>query len=577
MTLPPRISTCHRHPHPNTPITGLCPSCLRERLAGIDPDTHQETPITHLAAELRRSKSYSSNSNQNASSSSTTTTTTTTATTVSEPRRKSCDVRARNSLFDLFHQDDKKKRGKGSNGKSSALGFGVNLKEEEENVGEIRVSKEPVIDPNGNGNGNEGSIFEEDAELKTMKEFIDLEWERKRNGGRDLKDIAGSFWEAASLFSKKLVKWQGKQKKKMEPKHGNCGGVDLPEILRPIVGRHRETQSEIGEYGFGRRSCDTDPRLSVDVGRLSIDDSGCSFDEPRASWDGCLTGKTYPKLTPLVSVLEDVKLPTDEVENPKNEVDISPGGTAQTRDYYSDRRRRRSFDRSVLSRRGELVDDEFKALSNAKVSPETLDLFQGAKLLVTEKELRDSNWYSVKANGAESVDTLSKDESSAGVAGISERGFKFKKSHRWRNLWNVWGLMQKRSESKMEDEEISTGENVVDRPVPDPLRKLNDIANGEANGVVSPQLLRSHTVSSRDPCRMASCASTFENKENGSKRREDLVLQRNRSPRYSPNNLENGMLRFYLTPLRSYGRSKSGKSRLHNSQSMAKNCHVKEH
>jgi hypothetical protein len=70
---------------------------------------------------------------------------------------------------------------------------------------------------------------------------------------------------------------------------------------------------------------------------------------------------------------------------------------------------------------------------------------------------------------------------------------------------------------------------------------------------------------------MAGSSSGAESKENDMKRREDHLLKRNRSARYSPNNLDNGLLRFYLAPLRSYGRSKSGKSGLKNSNSMSRN------
>ncbi|KAF2311979.1 hypothetical protein GH714_027649 [Hevea brasiliensis] len=529
-----RLSTCHRHP--SKPITGFCASCLRERLAGIDPDTHQETPITYLAADLRRSKSFSSSSNPNASSSSTSTTNT------SEPRRKSCEIRARNSLSDLFHLDDKRRYS--LNRKPKGLALGLELKEEVENGVEIRISEE-VSAPNVNATGRNIDDFEEDGEFKTMKEFIDLEWERKKNAGRDLRDIAGSFWEAASVIRKNLVKCQLKQKKdKKEKKHVIVDGGDgnlVVDVEKQSVRRLRETQSEIGE----------------------------------ASLDGYLIGKTYPRLAPLVSAIDDSKLPANGIENLKENVDLknerksSPGGTAQTRDYYSDRRRR-SFDRLGSNRRLTLGDDELKSISNAMVSPETVGLFHGAKLLVTEKELRDSNWYSLKDYHAGSTDAFSKDVDS--VAGrISKKGFKFTKLQRWRSVLNVWALMQRRVEGKCGNEESSIGGNAVDRPVAESWHELGGVANVEANGTVSQKLIRSYTVSARDSSKMACGASGIETTENGMGRREELVLQRNRSARHSPNNPDNGLLRFYLTPLRSYGRSKSGKTRLKNSQSMARN------
>ncbi|KAG5253785.1 hypothetical protein OIU77_017019 [Salix suchowensis] len=571
MTQPPqpqlqkhRYSSCNRHPSKS--ITGFCASCLRERLAGIDPDTHQETPATHLAAELRRSKSYSSttNNNLNNNNASSTSTSSTTATT-SEPRRISCDVRqVRNTLSELFHVDDK--RINPSVQKPKCLDSGLELKEEED-FGEISVL---ALDANDIGRNVDD--FEEDGELKTMKEFIDLEWERKKNGGRDLKYIAGSFWEVASVLSKKLGRWQRKQKKKEKKDGGNLGGLVRNEMLS--VRNLRETQSEIGEYGLGRRSCDTDPRLSVDVARLSVDDSRYSFDDPRASWDGYLIGKTYPRQTPLVSVMEDVKLPSGVAGNVKENMDLknegesSPGGTMQTRNYYSDRRRR-SFDRSSSNRRVGLGDEEFKSMLNAKVSPETVGLFHGAKLLVTEKELRDSNWYSHKDYGEKNVDAVSKDVTSITGVGVSKKGFK--KPQRWYGVWNIWGLMQKSSQSKCGDEGSSISGSAVDGPMPESWQNLSGVADGEANGIVTPRLIRSYTVSARDSGQMAGSTSGAESKENGMKRKEELSLKRNRSARYSPNHLDNGLLRFYLAPLRSYGRSKSGKSGLKNSSSMSRN------
>lgn len=169
-----RISTCHRHP--SIPITGFCASCLRERLAGIEASVNNETPSRNQAAagaasssgsELRRSKSCSGPKSE------------VFANPPDPTRRRSCDVRARNSLWNLFNLDDERK---GTVGKFEVeLGnLGFKLKEE-----------------HGDGNGNEGEIrvperevrVEEDGvDLKTMKEFIDLECKKKKGTGRDLKD-----------------------------------------------------------------------------------------------------------------------------------------------------------------------------------------------------------------------------------------------------------------------------------------------------------------------------------------------------------------------------------------------------
>lgn len=453
------------------------------------------------------------------------------------------------------------------------LEFPENVEDEERGKEEIRSankSKERLVVED----------FEDGADLKTMKEFIDLEWGKrtKKSTSRDLKEIA-------SVLGKKVKKWTQRPKYKKTDEIHNGGYVGGRRL--------RETKSEVGEYGLGRRSCDTDPRLSVDAGRILVDDSRFSLDEPRASWDGCLAGKNYPRLTPMDSVEEDVKATPVNFDAGKeeegDEKQKSPGGSAQTRDYYADplslHRRRRSFDRSNSVKRGLLEVDEVKAISNAKVSPETVGLFHGAKLLVTEKELRDSNWYSLKDYGSESIDSASK---AVGYAGneVSEKGlFSFKNSKMSRSVWKIWGLMQKKSESKCrDDEEKPVPGNVVEGSLAESLQKLRSVANGEPNGSVRQKLIRSYSISARNSCDglfnsinssieggRSSCDGLYhgvigvEVKDDSVKRKDNLLLQRNRSSRYSPNNLDNnGLLRFYLTPLRSYRRSQSGKSRLKN-------------
>ncbi|CAI0475527.1 unnamed protein product [Linum tenue] len=503
-----RHFTCHRHP--TKAVTGFCAACLRERLAGIDPDTHQETPITHLALELRRSKSFSSSSNPNASSS-TTSTSATTNTTISEPRRRSCEVRPRNSLSELFHHDD------------------------------------------------DGPTIESYAKAKAKAKAVVSELE---------------------MLRKKLGKWQLKQRKKKDEKKPTSEDGPAPDNDKGILKKLKDTLTEVGEYAGRRRSCDADPRHSLDPGRLSIEESRRSFDEPRASWDGYLIGRAYPGFTPLVSVVEDdVKLGVDDktsVENPtepsgdlkKEDGSISPGGTAQTVSYYSDpHRRRRSFDRSgsVKMPGLELGDDELKSISNAKVSPETVDLFHhGAKLLVTEKELRDSNWYSVRdCNVVGNPGSTPKDvvQPGGGGGGDNKKGSKFKKLPKWRNVLSMFGGNHK--SSKPADVESSSsngsGKLVVDGMiVAGPLEKMANQQKLTAGSCM---------VSARNSCDGSSMGAM--------QRRDQLMLSRNKSARYSPSpnsNVDNGLMRFYLTPLRNdISRSKSGKSRLKNPLSMARN------
>lgn len=572
---PHRLSVCLRHP--GEPVTGFCALCLQERLAGLNTPTHREVSgvdrnvasSSSSLPELRRCKSFSGGKREG-------------FTGAFEPRRKSCDVRIRNSLWSLFSLEDERKgglireivAGTGKLGPSENVGTVFEGREEEDSDGEIRVLEE-VLEPDVNVI-DIGAEIEEEVGVMTMKEHIDLELRSRKRAGRDLKDIAGSFWVAASVFSNKLRKWRQKQKVKKHCCGGEGGSVAIE--VEKVNGKNlrlRETQSEIGEYGFGRRSCDTDPRFSIDAGRLSLDGARYSFDEPRVSGDGYLTGRMLPRLVPppMVSVIEDVgvlvnsnanhlTVDVEEKMNSVSEEGRSPGGSAQTRDYYS-ARRWRSFDQSSSNRKAIAEMDDMKTISNAKVSPATVELFHGAKLLVTE---RASNLSSGKDDRSDSLDSSSKDAASIGGGGD---GKGFTKSIRWRKACTIWGLIHKRNESKYEVESSSPAESWVNlgRESNGDVREVADNniigCNGNGNG----------SVSSTSSCKMtgsfSSMKSSADTNEYAKKKRENCVLERNRSSRYSPNNIDNGLLRFYLTPF-SRSRSKFGKNRLKKSHSTSK-------
>ncbi|XP_040993955.1 protein OCTOPUS-like [Juglans microcarpa x Juglans regia] len=520
-----RLSSCHRHP--SRPVTGFCASCLRERFASIHPAPLLEIPAS---AVLRRRKSFSAKDSSAVAVAS------------ELPSRRSCEVRTRSTLWDLFNLDDERKAliGRFEVGLGD-LGFGP--REEDENVndcgGEIRATEKVLADI---GNGLENEIVEAGMELKTMKELIDLEWRSKKSGVRDFKDIAGSFWEAASVFSKKLRKRWQKQKIK---KHNAVSSRSFVEVEKRSGRRWWETQSEIGEYGVGSRSCDTDPRLSVDVERYS-------FDEPRASWDGCLIGKAYPRLTPMVALEKKMNLGNEEEQR-------SPGGSAQTKDYYSETpcsQRWRSFDRSNSHRKGMVSEfDDLKLVSNAnaKESPVSTYLFYGAKLGIAEEaDARNGNPKCAKNDDLGSIESVPKDAAAAVAGATCKKGLK--KLSKWPKIRNIFGLIQRqrRSQPKCGNEEEKYDEgNVADQPFGESWQKLRRVAIARANVSVSQKLIRSYTVNCRNSYRVAG-------------------LQQNRTARYSSNNLDNGLLRFSLTPLRSYRRSKSGRGKLKNTHSKAR-------
>lgn len=630
---------CDRHPDEH--FTGFCPSCLCERLAGLDQSssarksTSSSIPTSSTAAaalkaifkasgggpdksnsyrhkpsssssffpELRRTKSFSASKAEGFSG-------------VVEPQRKSCDVRVRNTLWTLFTLDDERKGSKREawgeievdprNLASSSVGGPVfESKEEDDTEEEIRASDEPNVVLNPVEDRVEEIIEEEEEpepapqhllqqqeepeDFRTMKDHIDLDSQNKKPPGRDLKEIAGSFWSAASVFSKKLQKWRRKQK--MKKRENGVGSATLP-VEKPIGRQFRETQSEIADYGFGRRSCDTDPRFSLDAGRMSFDDSRYSFDEPRASWDGPLIGgRTFSRLAPMVSVVEDApvhvlrsdnQIPVEEPRNSSvNEDESTPGGSAQTRDYYSDSssRRRKSLDRSNSIRKTAAAVvaeiDEMKSVSNAKVSPATIDYFHGPKLMPADKDLRDSNSNSLRDDCSETFEMAFRDNAS--ITGNGERKGS-KKSSRWSKAWNIWGFINRRSGTKDEDDDRFSRVNGVERSLSESWPELRGERNGDVRGALNRRVFRSNSsVSSRNSFSLGGGSFSSARKSNaetnghGKKKRDEFVLERNRSARYSPNNIDNGLLRFYLTPLRGSRRGGSGKTRPSNTHSIARN------
>lgn len=422
-----------------------------------------------------------------------------------------------------------------------------------------------------------------------MKDHIDLDGQTKR---RDLKEIAGSFWSAASVFSKKLQKWRQNQKmKKRRCRNGGGGSARLP-VEKPIGRQFRDTQSEIADYGFGRRSCDTDPRFSLDAGRMSLDagrmsfeDARYSLEEPRASWDGYLIGRTFPRMPTMLSVVEDDPPPvvmrtdahilSEESLSGNGESDVAaPGGFPQAKEYYSDCRRRKSLDRSNSVRKSVVEMEELKPVSNAKVTPAAADyLHGGQKVVLGDRELRDSGSNSLRDDGSESFDMSFRDNSSVIGGGGDRKGSK--KLGRWSKAWSIWSFF--RGGSKDEDEDRYSRANGVERSYSESWPDLRGNRNVDGRGSFNARVFRSNSsVSWRNAQGIGGSIGSSMRKNgvvhgnNGKKGKDEFVLERNRSARYSPNHFDNGLLRFYLTPLRGSRRNGFMKSKSNQAHSIAR-------
>ncbi|GAA0145915.1 hypothetical protein LIER_05990 [Lithospermum erythrorhizon] len=436
----------------------------------------------------------------------------------------------------------------------------------------------------------EVEVINHSGMLKPIKDYIDLDSQTKKTSSSGMKEIAGSFWSAASVFGKKWQNWRRKQKSKKLNSGENSG--TLP-VEKPLSRQFRETQSEVADYGYGRRSCDIDPRFSLDAGRISFDDPRYSFEEPRASWDGYLMGRSFPKMNPMVSLVEDapvVHVPRTDaqilVEEPMAMVNCIdgdesvPGGTVQTRDYYADSssRRRKSLDRCSSTRKtaasvvAEL--DEMKAASNAKVSPATADCYHEAKVSVGERISRDSNSNSLRDHCSETFELGSLRDNSSVIGNGEQNGSK--KTRKW--SWKLWGFMQRRNGgNKDEDDERYNGRtNGVARSLSESWQEFRRDVNGEQRGGLNRNVFsRSNSsVSWRNSANFGGPSgnvkkTAFEMNGHG-KKRDEFVLERNRSARYSPNQIDNGLLRFYLTPMRGSRRGAPGKNKLNGSHSIAR-------
>ena len=471
---------------------------------------------------------------------------------LNEPRRKSCDVvSARGSLSNLFDADDLKS-GSGSEAKVESKNVGLLrdactvIEPRKKNQDRVRVSDGGFGGLNVDCDNRDEEV--EEGEFKSMKEYIDLEFGNKSKKTKDLRDIAGNIFGAASVFSKKLRIWRQKNSKIKENKNN--------AIVAGNDGRKfEENHSEI----MGRRSCDIEPRFSVDGGRIS-------FEEPRASWDGYMIARTIPRLTPMFSVVENGILGNaGRFENHRLSVDglmhsiiedESSSGASGSGHSNSDSSRLSSFDRSSSVR--SFGKKGIRSEDHGVSSPANV------KLVITEKELKDWHLSSGRDDELEKLGSVSR--SGGGGEGAGNMNVSAKKSVRWRKVCTVLGFRNRNHENVAADPSTDAAREKQAEEASEVLRDVGDWKLARSSSVAASRKSCDAPGSYYARRRSVDNAVGFTLSEKG-----DFKLERNRSTKFPSVDLDNGVTPFYMTPLRSMRNSKSGKFKFQNSHSIAGN------
>ncbi|KAL5981426.1 hypothetical protein ACLOJK_015486 [Asimina triloba] len=511
------FTRCAHHPSQN--FTGFCSLCLVEKLKSVDSTGRSPKWV------------FSSNEKQVASS-----------LPISGSEKKPQETRARKTLLLLFQLDDNV----GQENAARAVG------EVEDSVTGRNIAK----CRNVSDSFCVGSKFERVTGasplphlLKNDQETFDLEMRFCKNGigPKNVPIVADANSSRASSSASAIDDpsvVDGIQRQRMSVEYDSLkekhlliwwGSVFSKKVLkwsRFACKRNPTTDNKAWNVGFRKEQMETKVgfRNSCDQ-QVSHNSNKVFWEDPRHSWDGVVMNKAVaPSFTGIGETID--------------------GNLFGTQKNVSGN--------SLPSHRRRMSLPEEDMLVDSRPSTDTKEVGNHSTLCLEVEKSMSARGF-LEPNGDAHYQDLHQ-----GISVLNSR----RKFCGWSKVWNLSLTSPFRDFSKKR-------ENTLERSLSESWRGIQGDKNMEAmesdgglhlhgggiNGA------KDHFIGSRS--RNVGNSDIQRPRPDCQKRKDLLIFGRSRSVHYpSPGNLENGLLRFYLTPLRSSRRNR--KSRLKTSRSFAR-------